>query len=231
MDILKLNIKVHKIVVSAFLCLSIFSTILFGILGIKLYKEDGGYVYKNETIDLNKAISRGEYPEPGEYVTVKLNLTGKGFEAVDEDEYTIYPVVVMNEDGSSDSSKPVVLAVSVGNDDSVALSDYVDSSKSYIDRGKDSGKKEVIELSGRYESINKNLDLYHDSISESGFSEDKYDIQDKFINTNVNKYRLKRDIMMSFTLCFFSIAIAAFSIFWIFIYDDFLNDNKTQGEL
>ena len=189
------------------------------------------YTKKSETGNLVYLVCSKREVLTTKIIMEKLNLTGKGFEAVDEDEYTIYPVVVMKEDGSSDSSKSVVLAVSVGNDDSVALSDYVDSSKRYIDRGKDSGKKEVIELSGRDESINKNLDLYHDSISESGFSEDKYDIQDKFINTNVNKYRLKRDIMMSFTLCFFSIAIAAFSIFWIYIYDDFLNDNKTQGEL
>lgn len=230
MDILRLNTKISKLAAIGFLCFSIFAAIILGVLGIKLYREDGGYVYRNETIDLNKAIAKGEYPKPGEYVTVKLNLTGKGFEAVDEDEYTIYPVVVMKEDGSSDSSKPVVLAVSVGNDDSIALKDYVDSSKSYIERGKDSGKKEVIELSGRYESINKNLDLYHDSISESGFSEDKYDIQDKFINTNVNKYRLKRDIMMMFSLCFFSIMIAIFSLLLIYIYDKYLDDTNTQGE-
>lgn len=178
-----------------------FISIVLGITFITLYREDGAFVFKNKTIDLNEAVKNGNIPEAGTYVKVSFGLVGKEF--VSESGDTIFHPIILQDTGVT----PYVFGLGESPTGSNVIKElhYVEESASYIGKGLDEGELPTIVYTGRLMIIRANLDSYNAALSDSSITNSNYIIENLYINTDIQKDQLRKNLV--FLLVFFFIAL------------------------
>ncbi len=172
-----------------FLC-----ALICGFMCFRLYKEDGDFVFRDVTVDLNDAIKNGNEPEAGAYVTASFSLVGEAFYS-DDNTTMFYPVVLQDS-----GERPCVIAIRRDIDGTNVIEElkYIDSSSDIIKAGKDAGELPVIEVTGRYVVISHNLSAYENANDNSKLDYKKYNIKNTCVDITVSKDKLKHDIIVLF---------------------------------
>lgn len=172
-----------------FLC-----ALICGFMCFRLYKEDGDFVFRDVTVNLNDAIKNENEPEAGTYVTANFSLVGEAFYS--DDNSTMFYPVVLNDSGE----KPCVIAIrrDIDGTNVIESLNYVDESVNYINSGKDTGNLSEIEVSGRYVVISHNLSAYENANDNSKIDYQKYNIKNTCVDITVSKEKLKHDIVVLF---------------------------------